>query len=163
MERLKIIASFGGGIIASFAMDVVQDAWARAFERERRATDRDEEVEALASVVRALATFDPSLARGRRAWIAARALHYAFGVAFACAYVAFVPRARVLASAGGVAFGTGLFVLSDRILIPMLDLGRSWDRYSPAERANALVSHVAYGVALEAVRACVLGTREEGA
>lgn len=152
----EIAASACGGVVASFAMDVVQDAWRACFERRRSPGDLDEEVEAIAAVVRVLATFVPSLASERRARMAARSLHYFFGVGFAAGYVAAVPRVPMLASAGGLAFGTGLFLLSDRILIPMLKLGRSWERYSRAERLNALASHVAYGVVLEAVRARVV-------
>ncbi len=148
----RLTASIGGGLAASFAMDVVQNAWARTFERTRAATDLDEEVEAIASVVRILATWMPTLSGEARARAAARALHYLFGVGFAWAYVAAVPRARWLATSGGVPFGAGLFVLSDRMLIPMFRLGRSWNGYSRSERANALVSHVAYGVVLEFMR-----------
>lgn len=157
-----VTASVGGGLAASLAMDLVQDAWARAFEGARAATDLDEEVEAIAAVVRVLATWAPSLAGEERARFTARALHYLFGVGFAWAYVAAVPRARWLATAGGVAFGTGLFVLSDRLLIPVSGLGRSWNGYSRSERANALVSHVAYGVVLEFVRGRVFARREPG-
>jgi uncharacterized membrane protein YagU involved in acid resistance len=146
----KVIASVGGGLAASLAMELVQDTWAAAFERKRASTDLDEEVEAIAAVVRLRA-------RG-----AARALHYLFGVGFASAYVAAVPRARWLASAGGIAFGTGLFVLADRILIPVSRLGRSWNGYSRSERANALVSHVAYGMVLEIARSRAISLREPG-
>jgi len=37
-------------------------------------------------------------------------------------------------------------------LIPAFRLGRSWERYSRSERFNALASHLAYGVVLEAMR-----------
>ncbi len=137
------------GVAAAFAMDVVQDGLATLLERDRESDDRDEEIEA---VVRLVETFVPGLASERRSHVTARALHYAFGIAFACAYVAATRPFGWLAAGGGVAFGTGLFVLSDRILIPMLKLGRSWDRYSRSERLNAWASHVAYGVVLDYVR-----------
>jgi hypothetical protein len=159
----KVVASVGGGLAASLAMNLVQNAWARAFERKRAATDLDEEVEAIAAVVRVLATWVPSLAGESRARVAARAMHYLFGIGFAWAYVVAVPRARWLASSGGIAFGTGLFVLSDRLLIPMSGLGRSWNGYSRPERANALASHIAYGVVLEFARRSALERTEPGA
>jgi len=140
------------GVAAAFAMDVVQDGLATLLERDRASDDRDEEVEAIEAVVRLVGTFVPGLASERRSHVTARALHYAFGIAFACAYVAATRPLGWLAAGGGVTFGTGLFVLSDRILIPMLKLGRSWDRYSRSERLNAWASHVAYGVVLEYVR-----------
>lgn len=55
-------------------------------------------------------------------------------------------------TSGGVAYGTGLFLVSDRVLIPALKIGRSWDRYSRAERANALLSHIMYGVVVDLAR-----------
>jgi len=158
-RRNTIVTSALGGVAGAFAMDVVEQAWAARFERGRATNDLDEEVEALAAVVRIIATVVPSLAGERRAQMAARTLHYAFGIAFAGAYVLAVPRARVLASAGGITFGTGLFILSDRMLIPMLKLGRPWARYSRSERLNALASHVAYGVVLESIRARTMARR----
>lgn len=142
-----------GGAAASLAMDVVQTGIAAVLERDRLVDVDDEEVEAIAAVVRLLGAFAPALERGAAARATARALHYAFGIGFAFAYVAAVRRYTWLAAARGIAFGAGLFVLSDRILIPTLKLGRSWDRYSRSERLNAFASHVAYGVVLEAVRA----------
>ncbi len=159
-RRARVTASVGGGIAASLAMDLVQDGWAAVFERGRRTGDLDEEKEAIASVVRTIATFVPTLASERRASLAAYAVHYVLGVGFAAAYVAAVPRAPLLAASNGLAFGAGLFVLSDRILIPMLKLGRSWNRYSRSERWNAFASHVAYGVVLEMVRARIVAADE---
>lgn len=142
-----------GGAAASFAMDLVQDGLARVFEGGRTAGDREEEVEAIGAVVRLIGTFAPMLASERYERGTARALHYVFGVGFARAYVPLARRFPVLAAGGGTAFGTALFVLSDRILIPTLKLGRSWDRYSRTERLNALASHLAYGIVLETIRA----------
>ena len=161
MSRAReLIAGVGGGMVASYAMDVVQDLWDALFERGRAPQDLDEETEAIASVVRVIGRVAPVVRGERHERFAAKAVHYVLGVAFAGAYAAAVPRVRALAAAGGFAFGAGLFVLSDRILIPMLKLGRSWDRYSRSERANAFVSHVAYGVVLETVRArCCPETR----
>ncbi len=141
-----------GGAAASFAMDVVQDGFAALVERRRAPGDRDEEVEAIETVVRLVGKLAPDLASDGVAHVTARALHYAFGIGFAWAYVAATRRAPKLAAGRGVAFGTGLFVLSDRILIPMLKLGRSWDRYSRTERLDAWLSHVAYGAVLESAR-----------
>jgi hypothetical protein len=145
-------ASLAGGIAASLAMDLVQGAFGVLSARGRAEGDRDEEVEAIASVVRILANAAPGVFPRRYARAQAYAVHYAFGVAFAAAYVTGVTRAPWLAASRGVAFGSGLFLLSDRILIPALKLGRSWARYSKLERANALLAHVAYGVVLEGAR-----------
>jgi len=145
-------ASLVGGIASSFAMDVAQDVLAMLFERGRPPGELDEEVEGIAGVLRSFATLAPAWFPPRWAPLEARALHYAFGIGFAAAYVAGTRRATWLGASGGTAFGAGLFLLSDRFLIPALKLGRSWQRYSRAERANAFLSHVVYGVVLEAIR-----------
>jgi uncharacterized membrane protein YagU involved in acid resistance len=144
-------ATLIGGIGASFAMDATQAVFAAVFERGRNPDDRDEEVEGIAGLLHAFARFVPALANGRESE-EAYAVHYVFGVGFAAAYVAGVRRAPWLAASGGTAFGAGLFLLSDRILIPMLKLGRPWARYSRTERTNAFFSHVAYGVVLDFAR-----------
>jgi hypothetical protein len=161
MKERFWLASIAGGVGASLAMDLVQDGFALIFERGRAEGDLDEEVEGIASVVRTLSRFAPALFPVGHAKAEARAIHYVFGVGFAAAYVAGVPRARWLATSRGVAFGAGLFLVSDRILIPVLKLGRSWSRYSRSERANALLSHVAYGVVLEWARARYASPRSD--
>ncbi len=160
--RRRTAASVVGGIAASFVMDLVQNGWAAAFERSRPEDERDEEVDGIASVVRVAGRFVPALRSERGSNVAARAVHYVFGVAFAAAYVVFAQRARWITASSGVAFGSGLFVLSDRVLIPALKLGRSWSRYSRSERANAYFSHVAYGVVLELARQRFEGSRIPG-
>ncbi len=144
--------SLVGGLAASLAMDLAQAGFAALFERHRAPTDLDEESEGIASVVRVLSRCAPGLFPPGHEVTEARIVHYAFGVGFAAAYVAGVRRAPWLATSRGLAFGAGLFLLSDRILIPALDLGRSWARYSRSERANALVSHLTYGLILELAR-----------
>ena len=151
-DRSFWAASLAGGVGASLAMDLVQSGFAAIFERGRADGVFDEEVEGIASVVRGLSGFAPALFPAARADEEARLLHYLFGVGFAAAYVAAVRRAPWLAASRGLAFGAGLFLLSDRVLIPALKLGRSWARYSRSERANALLSHLTYGLVLELTR-----------
>ncbi len=150
--RGRLAATVAGGVAASLAMDLVQDGFAALFERGRNEGDLDEEVEGIAGVVRVIGHIVPGLVGEQRTRAAARAIHYFFGVGFAAAYVAGNGRASWLGTSGGVAYGTALFLVSDRVLIPVLKLGRSWDRYSRAERANALLSHVVYGVVVDLAR-----------
>jgi hypothetical protein len=49
----------------------------------------------------------------------------------------------------GTAFGIVLWLVSDRILIPLFKLGRPWSRYSISVRSNALASHLAYALIVE--------------
>lgn len=159
--RRTALVALASGAAASLAMNVVQTSFTSLFERGRASDDRDEEVEAIASVVRLIGTLAPSLSREGRSDVTARILHYGFGIAFAYAYVTAAARAPSIASGKGVAFGSTLFLISDRALIPLLRLGRNWSHYSRGERFNAFASHLAYGFVLESVRARL--TRDDDA
>jgi len=137
-------------------MDLVQDGFASIFERNRARDDRDEETEAITSVVRRLAALTRIPWIGRHPGIAGRAVHYVFGCGFAAGYVALCKREPRLSAGNGLAFGVALWLLSDAVLIPVAHLGRPLLRYSWPERANALLSHLAYGITVEA-----LATRSE--
>ncbi len=146
-----LVRALFAGAAGSFAMDVVQDGFAAAFERDRPQGDRDEETEAIVNVVARIAPLVPGGWVGRNPGIAGRVLHYAFGCGFGAAYAAARTRSRRVAAGGGLAFGGALWLLSDTILIPAAHLGRCWSRYTLAERANAVLSHLAYAATVEAV------------
>ena len=146
-QRLAAIAIVGGAA-ASLCMDVTQYAWAQAFERQRPSNDQDEETEAITAVVAWLNRLLPRLAHAANAAVAGRAIHYVFGIGFAAAYLTLLPGRRPVVTRGAV-FGTLLWLLSDRILIPLFKLGRPWSRYSISERSNALVSHLVYALVVE--------------
>lgn len=129
-------------------MDLTQFAWAKAFESNRPSSDQDEETEAITAVVAFLTRLSPRVFRATNAPAIGRAIHYVFGIAFAAAYLATLPNRRPTLLRGAV-FGTLLWLLSDRILIPVFKLGRPWSRYSVTERSNALVSHLAYAIVVE--------------
>jgi uncharacterized membrane protein YagU involved in acid resistance len=129
-------------------MDIAQYGWAWAFEAQRPTENQDEETEAITSVVALLTRLLPAVFRPANASATGHAIHYVFGIAFAAAYLAALPN-RAPTVGRGVIFGTLLWLLSDRILIPAFKLGRPWSRYSKSERSNALVSHLAYALAVE--------------
>ncbi len=132
-------------------MDVAQYVWAQALERGRPADVQDEETEAITAVVGYLTKFAPRIFREADAKLIGHTLHYVFGIGFAAAYLALLPDRRPTTTRATI-FGTLLWLLSDRILIPVFKLGRPWSRYSPTERSNALVSHLAYALAVEFAR-----------
>jgi uncharacterized membrane protein YagU involved in acid resistance len=107
-----------------------------------------EETEAITSVLAILTRWAPRAFPQTNAAAIGRAIHYVFGVGFAAAYLYLLPNRRPTLTRGAV-FGTLLWLLSDRILIPVFKLGRPWSRYSKTERANALVSHLAYAIVVE--------------
>jgi hypothetical protein len=149
--RTSLAAAVVAGLAGSLAMDLAQDGFDLLFERGRAADDRDEETEAIVSVVRRIAPFVPGRLAERHPGTVGRSLHYLFGSAFALAYAFARERRAEIAAARGCAFGAGLWFLSDVVLIPSAHLGRPLFRYSRAERANALVSHLVYGTVVEAM------------
>jgi hypothetical protein len=132
-------------------MDVAQDVFDVLFERGRADGDRDEETEAIVSVVRRIAPYVPAQLAKRYPGIAGRTLHYLFGGAFSVAYAYMRKRQPEIAAANGCLFGAALWFVSDVVLIPSAHFGRPLFRYSRAERANALVSHLVYGAVVEAI------------
>ena len=137
-----------GGAGGSLAMDIAQFVWAQALERNRSPDDHDEETEAITAVVGYLTRFAPRIFREADAQVIGHTIHYLFGIGFAGAYLYLLPNRQPNMTRGAV-FGTLLWLLSDRILIPVFKLGRPWSRYSMTERSNALVSHLAYALVVE--------------
>lgn len=150
-RRRLVVSAIAGGTAGALLMDVTQYVWARVFERDRPNGDQDEETEAITAVVAWLTRAAPAALSDADAALLGRAIHYLFGIAFAGAYFLGVRSGRPAAVRGAV-FGTLLWLISDRILIPAFKLGRPWSRYSPAERANALVSHLVYALTVEYTR-----------
>ncbi len=140
-----------GGSAGALVMDAVQAGWTRAFDAGRPPDDQDEETQAITAVVALLKRLAPRLLHRTPSAVAGRAIHYVFGIGFAGAYLALLPRGRPHALRG-FAFGTLLWLLSDLLLIPLLKLGRPWARYSVTQRANALLSHWAYALVVEYCR-----------
>jgi uncharacterized membrane protein YagU involved in acid resistance len=125
-RRRIYTAAIVGGSAGSLAMDVVQYTWA-------------------------LGRTVPGVFRPGDAAAIGRVIHYGFGIAFAAAYLTALPR-RQPAIVRGAMFGIVLWLISDRLLIPLFKLGRPWSRYSVSERSNALVSHLAYALIVEFAR-----------
>jgi uncharacterized membrane protein YagU involved in acid resistance len=147
-----------GGGAGSLLMDLTQYAWAAAFERRRPSDDQDEETEAITAVFALLGRLAPGAFPKENAETIGRAIHYLFGIGFAAAYFALLPNRRP-AFVRGAAFGIVLWLISDRIFIPLFKLGRPWSRYSVSERSNALASHLAYALTVEFARRPKSATR----
>ncbi len=150
-RRRLFVSAIAGGSAGALLMDVTQYAWAQQFERNRPSGDQDEETEAITAVVALLTRAAPAVLRDANAAVLGRAIHYLFGIAFAAGYFRLV-RARRPGVVRGAVFGMLLWLVSDRALIPAFKLGRPWSRYSPAQRANALASHLVYALTVEYAR-----------
>lgn len=152
--RQRLLAGCAAGLLAGLAMDLVQDGWQRAFERSRGDRNSgDLEVEALSAIARRIGERVPALASPTGAFLSRTVVHYGAAVAFGAAYVLVARGGKNVRASNWIVFGTGLWIVNDRYLIPFLRLGRSWSEYDLAERGNALASHLAYALVLEAARA----------
>jgi uncharacterized membrane protein YagU involved in acid resistance len=129
----------------------VQNAFTAIFEGKPDPNNRDEETEAIVAVVARISKLVPLEIVRRNPGVVGRLLHYAFGCGFAVAYAAVRARRPNVGMAMGLPFGIALWFLSDAVLIPATHLGRPAWRYSPAQRANAVVSHIGYAATVEAV------------
>ncbi len=149
--RTHIVAALVAGAAGSLAMDLIQEGFTAVFDRTRDPEKPDEETEAIVGVVARISKLLPSETLRRNPRTIGRVVHYVFGGGFALAYAVVRSRQPKIGIGMGLAFGVALWVLSDTILIPATRLGRPWWRYSPAQRANALLSHLCYAAAVEGV------------
>ena len=84
------------------------------------------------------------------------ALHYGFGATAGAVYGLLARRWPGVTAGGGLAYGTGVWLLADELMLPAMGFADPPHR-SPARRhAYALVGHWAYGAALECVRRATL-------
>jgi uncharacterized protein YbjT (DUF2867 family) len=149
--RTHVVAALVAGAAGSLAMDLIQEGFTALFDRQHDPEKPDEETEAIVGVVARISKLLPSEALRRNPRTAGRVIHYVFGGGFALAYAVVRSRQPKVGMGMGLAFGVALWVLSDTILIPATRLGRPWWRYSPAQRANALLSHLCYAATVEGV------------
>jgi uncharacterized protein YbjT (DUF2867 family) len=150
-SRTHVVAALVAGVAGSLAMDLIQEGFFALFDRNHDPEDPDEETEAIVSVVARISKLLPSETLRRKPRTIGRVIHYVFGGGFALAYAAVRSRQPKVGIGMGLAFGVALWALSDGILIPVTRLGRPWWRYSIAQRANALLSHLCYAATVEGV------------
>jgi shikimate kinase len=146
---MNVRSALIAGTAASFAMNVAQASIAAVFERERSKDDRNEEVEAISSLVDDVARWLSR--RPEFPAIDGHVLHYLFGNGLALGYCSLRKRTPVITIGRGTAFGIALWIVSDLVLIRLIGLVRNDRRYSLPERANALFSHLTYAVVLESL------------
>ena len=84
---------------------------------------------------------------------AGRAVHYIFGAAVGGLYGALAEKMPLARAGFGTLFGSLLWLISDEIAVPAAGLSKPPQQYPASIHANALASHLVYGVTTEAVRA----------
>ncbi len=91
------------------------------------------------------------------------AVHWGYGTAMGALYGVLSGGRDGAGVANGLVFGTALWLLGDELAVPLLGLSQGATAYPPAQHANRLGAHLAYGLALAAVTrtAQALVTKEE--
>jgi putative membrane protein len=79
-------------------------------------------------------------------------VHYAFGAAMGGLYGAAAELLPAARKGAGLPFGTVLFVGADEIAVPKLGLSKPATEYPLSTHAQALASHLIYGLTTEVVR-----------
>ncbi|MEZ4617568.1 MAG: hypothetical protein R2867_18925 [Caldilineaceae bacterium] len=73
-------------------------------------------------------------------------VHWGYGIAQGGVYAAACGPAEGADLAGGLAFGTGLWLLGDEMIVPMLGLQSGPTASGPGTHLNRLAMHLVYGV-----------------
>lgn len=77
-------------------------------------------------------------------------VHWGYGIAVGSLYGALRADAEVPDLGWGLAYGAALWLLGDELMVPLLGLAEGPGAHGPAEHANALGAHLAYGAATAA-------------
>ena len=85
-------------------------------------------------------------------------LHHAFGAVVGALYGAAAARFPALAAGGGIPFGAIVWLTAAETGMPMTGLARTPVSYPPERHIASLLSHLAFGATVEAVRKTVDGT-----
>lgn len=87
--------------------------------------------------------------RAQKTWLS-YGVHWSYGLLMAGGYGALRGRQDGLDVPGGLAFGTGLWLLGDELVVPLLGLAEGPTAYPAAQHAHRLGAHLAYGAATAA-------------
>jgi putative membrane protein len=158
-----MIAGAIGGLAGTLAMNYAQRAWTLAAgerppasaagkhdardwqERSEHQNSNELAAQAVADV-----TIDRRLTRAELS-IASRLVHFGFGAAAGAIYGAFLETDR-RRPAGGVAFGTSVWLAADEIAMPLIGLSRSTLERPGEMHLQSYAAHLVYGVVTERVR-----------
>ena len=88
----------------------------------------------------------------REKQIAGPAVHYAYGALVGALYGGMAELLPVVSAGLGMPFGTALWLLGDEIAVPALGLSKPPTEYGAEEHADALASHLVYGLTTDLLR-----------
>ena len=78
-------------------------------------------------------------------------VHWGYGLAMGGLYGLVRGRAEGADAAGGLVFGTALWLLGDELMVSLLGLAKGPTAFPPAQHAHRLGAHAAYGLTTAAV------------
>jgi putative membrane protein len=97
--------------------------------------------------------------RPRRRHIAGIAVHYGFGAIAGGVYGYTAEKYPAIASASGLPFGAGVWLLAEELALPATGLSEMPEKYPLGDHFNALASHLVYGLTTDTVRRRALADR----
>jgi putative membrane protein len=153
-----VAAGVVGGLVASAAMDQFQ-VLVKKVQKPQNAEPPSAEGEP-ATVRAAEGLVEPVLHRKLtedEKKVAGPAMHYAMGAVSGGIYGAVAAAFPVAAAGFGSLFGAVLWAIADEVVVPALGLSKSPTEYPPEVHANALASHVVYGISTDLVRRLIAG------
>ena len=79
-------------------------------------------------------------------------VHYAFGALMGALYGALAELSDTSTTGAGTAFGTGLFIAADEIMVPALGLSKPPTQQPVSDQLTHYAAHLVYGTTTEMVR-----------
>jgi putative membrane protein len=99
--------------------------------------------------------FDHELRDDEKA-VAGNLAHYGMGIVSGATYGAVADVFPAAAMGRGLLFGTVLWLVADEVVVPALGLSKPASEYPASTHLSAWVSHVVYGITVEATRRITL-------
>ncbi len=148
---MNAVLGLVAGAAATFVMDKVsgylyelEDEKTRKFEENLRGNEYPPEVMA-EKIAEAVAGVE--LNKGRKEKYG-NVVHWGYGIMWGGLFGALRDRAPLVGTAEGVGFGTGLWLIGDEVMMPLMGLSPSPTKFPWQNHARAAVNHVAYGATL---------------
>jgi uncharacterized membrane protein YagU involved in acid resistance len=146
----EALAGAGSGLAASWIMSAMMPALEKAEPDDAKAREREvQDKPALRVAAERTAALAGAELRGKAKRTIPLALHYAYGAAWGAAWALVRRRAARLGPWAGLAFGAGLWALSDEALVPLLRFSPAPWRYPVWTHLRGLAAHLAYGAATD--------------
>jgi putative membrane protein len=148
------LAGTVAGLVASWTMNQFQSGISKIQEREsgsHESQGEDQQATAEAANLAAETVLRRELSREEKRK-AAPFIHYGFGAAMGALYGILAEEFPAATAGFGTAYATGLFLIADEGVVPALKLSRNAKEYPLSSHAQALASHLVYGVSAESVR-----------